>query len=74
MPASPSIDPATRIVALTSGTACPPTKMIIGSASGTATVVDCNGNSISSFPITGGEQHVSITKATFSTISIWGLY
>lgn len=76
MPASPPAASATLITLLGTGTKFPPTKMIIGNAAGSATVVDANGNSITSFPITGQEQHVSIISfsSLTTTTSLWGLY
>lgn len=76
MPASPAINPATVIMPLTSGTTFSATRAIIGNAAGTATVVDASGHTVTGFPITGGEQNVSITSfsSLATTTALWGLY
>lgn len=76
MPASPATDPATTIVLLGTGTKFSPTKMILGDKAGTATVIDASGNTITSFPITGLEQHVAIQSfsSLSTTTKLWGLY
>ena len=69
--------PCTTIVALpTNGAAFNPPKKFIGNAAGVATVVDASGNTITGFPITGGEQNVTITaiSALETTTAVWGLY
>jgi hypothetical protein len=71
------LGPAVKIVALPAdGTTFDPPKMIIADKAGTATVTDCLGEAIPLFPLTGGEQHVSITalNALATATKVWGLY
>ena len=69
--------PASKIVQLpTDGTTFTAPRKIIGDKAGSATVVDCIGETVTGFPITGGEQHVSITAASAlsTTTKLFGLY
>ena len=78
MPApDPGAGPATLIVALpVDGTVFAPPRFVMADAAGTATVLDATGHSITGFPLTGKEQHISITKASSLSGSskLWGFY
>ena len=78
-PAQTVLGPALKIALLnTDGNAFTggPPRRIIGDKSGTATVVDQQGNSVANFPITGLEQNVAIQaiSALVTTTKVWGLY
>ena len=71
------LGPATTIVVLpTDGSTFDPPKRIIGDRAGTATVRDCAGNTVTGFPITGGEQGLAVTalSALATTTKVFGLY
>ena len=71
------VAPALKLVALpTDGSSFDPPKFILGDKAGTATVKDAFGNSLTSFPITGLEQHVAVTSigSLATTTKVWGGY
>ena len=69
--------PATKIVKLPlDGTVFSPPRVIISNAPGSATATDFEGNVVTGFPLTGGEQNVAITalSAVTGATAVFGLY
>ena len=71
------VAPAVKLVALpVDGTTFDPPKWVIADKAAFGAVEDASGNSLTSFPFTGLEQHAALTSinALAATTTVWGAY